>query len=306
MSTVLRTLLLLAVCGGLFPLRAAAQYREDTFKRDAFSQNYADSTQTQEERDSSKFFSVKEFFGGLSHRRSASTSTLFMGSTVFWGGFQIYNKQYWKLPILYGGMGAGIGLGIYNGNRFRHTGEAQYRTWSTLCYAGAGILWWGSLLDGVIQSPATRSPDPTKAMFLSMLVPGLGQVYNGEAWKVPIYLSLMAGGIYFCASNNENYQRWKRIHNMATSEDVAETDRPPYSASAALYNRNTHRRYRDYAILATVVFYLLQVIDANVFAYMQDFDVSNDISLRMAPSLLFDGSLSTPSPAVGMSLAMRF
>ena len=73
------------------------------FKQDAFSQNYADSTD-KEAADSSKLFNFKEYFGGLSHQRSASLKTLFMGSTIFVGGQQIYNKDYWKIPVIYGGI----------------------------------------------------------------------------------------------------------------------------------------------------------------------------------------------------------
>ena len=62
------------------------------FRQEAFSQNYADSTD-KEKADSSKLFSFKEYFGGLAHKRRASLKTMFMGSTVFLGGEQIYNRQ---------------------------------------------------------------------------------------------------------------------------------------------------------------------------------------------------------------------
>ena len=69
--------------------------------------------------------------------------------------------------------------------------------------------------------------------------------------------------------------------------------------------RDTYRRYRDYSVLATAVFYLLQVIDANVFAYMQDFEVTDEISFRMEPSVIPDNYALNP-PAVGMTLGIKF
>ena len=61
----------------------------------------------------------------------------------------------------------------------------------------------------------------------------------------------------------------------------------------------------DYAILGIAAVYLLQVVDANVFAYMQDFEMDDDISLRLGPTLITPEFASLP-PAPGMGLTLRF
>lgn len=283
------------------PLRA--QYRDDQFKRDAFSQNYADTLTA--DSDSSKLFSFKQFFGGLGHKRTASIQNLTIGSAVLVGGYQIYNKQYWKLPIIYGGIGAGVGLGIHFNKQFQETGDTKYQTFSTIAYAGAALSYWGSLMDGVIcYKDDTRHPSPAKATVYSLLLPGLGQIYNGEAWKVPLYWGLIAGGAYFWADNNRQYQRWKWTHNMATSTLEEGQEKPPYTGEAAKHYRDVYRRYRDYSILATALFYLIQVIDANVFAYMTNFEVNDDLSLHMEPSL--QNVQFASSPALGMTIGLSF
>jgi hypothetical protein len=282
------------------PLRA--QYRDDQFKRDAFSQNYADTLTA--DADSSKLFSFKEFFGGLTHKRKASIQNLTIGSAVLVGGYQIYNKDYWKLPVIYGGIGAGVGFGIHFNNKFQATGDTKYKTYSTLCYAGAALSYWGSLMDGVtFYKDDKRRPSPAKATVYSLLLPGLGQIYNGEAWKVPLYWGLIAGGIYFWTDNNVQYQRWKWTHNMATTTEEG-VERPPQTGETAKHYRDVYRRYRDYSILFTAVFYLLQVIDANVFAYMTDFEVSDDLTLHMEPSIQPMQYASTP--ALGMTIGFKF
>jgi hypothetical protein len=298
----LRPLITLAAAVLLaLPLRA--QYRDDQFKRDAFSQNYADTLTA--DSDSSKLFSFKQFFGGLSHKRTASIQNLAIGSSVLVGGFQIYNRQYWKLPVIYGGIGAGIGLGIHFNNKFQSTGETKFQTYSTLAYAGAALSWWGAMMDGVAcyKDDGERKPNPSKATMYSLLLPGLGQIYNGEAWKVPLYLGLIAGGVYFWTDNNVQYQRWKWTYDMATSTDP-EVEKPPQTAETAKHYRDVYRRYRDYSILATALFYLLQVMDANVFAYMQDFEVSDNLSLRMEPSI--QPVQYAAAPAVGMTIGFKF
>ena len=96
-------IVLTAVLLGVGALTASAQ-----FKQDAFRQTYADTTLTEYKDTTDKLFSFKEFFGGVGHKHEARIGTLFAGSTVFIGSYQIYNKQYWKLPIVYGGIGTGI------------------------------------------------------------------------------------------------------------------------------------------------------------------------------------------------------
>ena len=302
MSRALRVIMLFA--GLLLAWPLVAQYRDDQFKRDAFTQTYADTTQ-KNAADSSQLFSFKEFFGGLAGKREASLKTLTMGSAVFLGGNQIYNRQYWKLPIVYGGIGAGIYGGIHFNKLYQSTEDSKYKTYSMLSYAGAGLVYWGSLMDGVIQfDRGGKYPNSAKATVYSILLPGLGQLYNGELWKVPIYWGLIAGSVHFWMDFDTQYRRWKWIHNQATSTDESITERPPWSGENAKYYRDLYRRYRDYSILFTAVAYVLQIIDANVFAYMQDFEVDDNLSMRVEPAVL--STQYAAQPAVGMRIGLTF
>ena len=286
----------------LVPVLLHGQARDDQFKKDAFSQNYNDTTQ-KEKTDSSQLFSFRQYFGSLAHKRPGQVQNLFMGSTVFVGGEQIYNRQYWKLPIIYGGIGAGVGMGIHFNNQYKNTGEDKYKTFSTLSFVGAGLVWWGSLLDGTMNFQTDRYPDPGKSTVYSILFPGLGQIYNGEYWKIPIYWGAIAGGVYFYSTNKRNYERYKWIYDQASSTDP-EVEKPPITAENALYYRDIYRRYRDYSILATALFYVVQIVDANVFAYMQDFEIDDDISLRVEPTVISPDYAQ--APAMGLGFTLRF
>ncbi len=286
----------------LVPAALYGQARDDQFKKDAFSQNYNDTTQ-KEKTDSSQLFSFRQYFGSLAHKRPGQVQNLFMGSTVFVGGEQIYNRQYWKLPIIYGGIGAGVGMGIHFNNQYKNTGEDKYKTFSTLSFVGAGLVWWGSLLDGTMNFQTDRYPDPGKSTVYSILFPGLGQIYNGEYWKIPIYWGAIAGGVYFYSTNKRNYERYKWIYDQASSTDP-DVEKPPITAENALYYRDIYRRYRDYSILATALFYVVQIVDANVFAYMQDFEIDDDISLRVEPTVISPDYAQ--APAMGLGFTLRF
>ena len=185
------------------------------FKRDAFTQNYSDLKDTTARKDSiDKMFSFKEFFRGVSHKQELLPGTLFAGSMLFIGSQQIYHKDYWKLPIIYGGLGATVGLGIHYRRSFNETGNEHSRNLSTAMFLGAGAIYWATLMDGVIRYPSGgRHPHPGKATLYSLLLPGLGQAYNGEYWKIPIYWGGLVASVHYYNLNNTNYLRYKRIYN---------------------------------------------------------------------------------------------
>lgn len=127
---------------------------------------------------------------------------------------------------------------------------------------------------------------------------------------------------HFLVTNNTNYLRYKRIYNAATAENS--TYDGPVSASTAKYYRDVYRRYRDYSVVALAGFYLLQIIDANVFSYMQNFELGDDISMSVSPTMIspdmgyamntggysgrsgFSRPTVSGSEAFGLSIGFRF
>lgn len=274
------------------------------FKSEAFSQQY--NSDPAGERDSTDvLFSFKEYFGGLRHENTLKIGTMAAGSALFIGGNQIYNKQYWKLPIVYATIGGGIGTGIYF-NATGHNDIAKY------CFIGAGVAYWATMMDGVASYSPSEYPHAGKATLYSILVPGLGQIYNREYWKLPLYLGLMAYGVHFYTDCSRNFERFRSIYLQATDSEAAYDG--PITADQALYYRNIYRRYRDYSLLAIAAVYLLQVIDANVFSYMHNFEVDDDISMNMSPTVImpdqynlaFGGGSGIQNPAIGLRLGIRF
>ena len=309
--TRLRNIFLLVLLGICFQLPLAAQFRKDAFTQ-SFNDDKASPSDTAD-----KLFSIKEYFGGLAHKNELKIGTLAAGSAVFVGGCQIYNKDYWKLPIIYGGIAAGVYGGIHFNKVYQNslaveggTPDTHAKSLSTLCFAGAGLAYWGSLMDGVVSYKPREFPQPGRATLYSLLVPGLGQAYNGEFWKVPVYIGGIIGSVHYYSVNKTNYERYRRIYIEATSTET--TYEGPIPAQTALYYRDVFRRYRDYSVLAIAAFYLLQVIDANVFAYMHDFEMSDDLALKVSPALItpetqyaMQFSPSVPN-AVGLRLGFTF
>lgn len=294
----------------IFFLTGFAVRSEAQFKEEAFKQTYNAAGDTTSTADTS--FSIREYFGGLAHKNTMKIGHMFAGSVILPGTAQIYNKDYWKLPVVYGGLGALAGTGGYYLHKYNRTKKA-YDRWNdakitfedkykveypfeapfldtksqktgTWLMVGAGLVYWGSLLDGVACFESEKEPNPGRATLYSILLPGLGQIYNGELFKVPIYWGGLLVSIQFLSNNSLNYKRFKRIHNEATTPGSGYDQN--ISAETAKWYRDVYRRYRDYSILATAAVYLLQVIDANVFAYMHDFEITDELTMNIEPAVI--------------------
>lgn len=149
---------------------------------------------------------------------------------------------------------------------------------------------------------------PKIATRRSAILPGWGQAYNREYWKIPIVYGVLAIPTVSFFYNNDFYKKTKfayeaRIKQAAgDSSDVAFIDPELTNLSTgSLQNyRNTFRRDRDYSILWFILAWGLQVVDATVFAHLKQFNVSKDLSLNIHPQ--FNPTTRTPA----MTLAFQF
>ena len=147
------------------------------------------------------------------------------------------------------------------------------------------------------------NPDPNRAAFYSAVLPGLGQIYNKKYWKLPIIYGGGAVFLYFVKRNDIRYNRYKNAL-------IAETDNNPnnvnpFRLSADRLNSQVdfYRRNRDYMIIFTCVFYGLNILDAYVDAHLNEFDVSDDLSMKISP--MIDQQPNSMKPSFGLKLALK-
>jgi len=155
-----------------------------------------------------------------------------------------------------------------------------------------------------------QKPDAGKAVWLGVIFPGAGQMYNKSYWKLPIVYGAFMGCGYAVSMMQNRYSSYKIAYldlykdvqagtvgtdasksYIAVMPDGYDMDRVGGASTwmNTLQNRQTvYRRYRDYSILATVVVYALSLIDAYVDAQLFDFDISPDLTLNVEPQLYYD------------------
>lgn len=161
-------------------------------------------------------------------------------------------------------------------------------------------------------------PDPTKAVWLAALFPGLGQVYNRRYWKLPIIVGGYLGLGYATSWNNSMLSDYTKAYADIMDNDpstrsymdffpstVKEEDLDKTWLTNVLRSRkNYFRRNRDLCIISMVGVYLLAIVDAYVDASLSHFDISPDLSMDVYPSLIQDGRNRLPS--VGLQWAINF
>lgn len=147
---------------------------------------------------------------------------------------------------------------------------------------------------------------PKKATLYSAVLPGLGQAYNKKYWKIPIVYAGFAGCAYLIISNNTEYRKFVDAYAYVDAGSVGD---PPneyatqYELTSLLNGQYAYRRSLEQSVIYTVVWYALNIIDATVDAHFFNFDISEDLSMDLAPILL---PSYTSQYNTGLSLTFRF
>ncbi len=162
----------------------------------------------------------------------------------------------------------------------------------------------------IVSGQSTHSP--LKATMLSATLPGLGQAYNGKYWKIPIIYAGFAGVGYAFYNNNSNYQHYRKawIAKLAVIDGNTNVEDLYPRASPDQLQRamNAWRRYLEITYIVGAALYVLNILDATVDAHLLDFDVGEDLSMRVAPALINDFSDQTgiKSSHAGIRVSFRF
>ena len=246
-------------------------------------------------------------------RDSISISRMSAISFAVPGFSQFYNKQTWKIPVLYGVAGGLTYLTVKANKNYRRynreyealrtnpetmynrdlidpvqTKMIRYNTQKSIFMMGAIAAYLYFIGDGALNYPHYTT-NVKKATTLAMIFPGAGQIYNKSYWKVPIVIGGFATMGYIIDFNNRGYQRFKRAYNEYPNDEFM-----GYYPQNMFQNlRDQYRRNRDLSIILTGALYILSVVEAHSDAYMKDFEVTDDLSMRMRvePTLIDMGPL---------------
>ena len=164
---------------------------------------------------------------------------------------------------------------------------------------------------GPENGPASKEKHSAhKATLYSAVLPGLGQAYNKKYWKVPLVYAGFGALGYMVYSNNLEYQLIVKAYDyrMAYGENSDEPIPNEY-AESDLSNadiikfKDYYRKERERSIIYTTLWYFLNIIDASVDAHLFEFDVSDNLSLKMEPSFNYV-PIGIQKPIAGLKLSI--
>ena len=168
----------------------------------------------------------------------------------------------------------------------------------------------------------TWKPDPKRALWLALVLPGAGQIYNRKYWKLPIIYGGFMGCIYALTWNNMMYKDYSQAYL-----DIMDDDPGTASYNKFLHlgmeitpeneerfikifksRKDKYRRWRDMSFFVMLGVYALSVIDAYVDAELSQFDISKDLSLKVEPTVIpnHGGGNLLDAQSLGLSCKLNF
>ena len=169
---------------------------------------------------------------------------------------------------------------------------------------------------------STWRPDPQRALWLALVIPGGGQIYNRKYWKLPIVYGGFVGCIYAMMWNNMMYHDYSQAYL-----DIMDNDPTTASFNQFLHlgrqindqnierykqvfksRKDKYRRWRDLSFFCLIGVYAISVIDAYVDAELSAFDISKDLSLKVRPTIMENKSSMNPlyATSLGVNCSINF
>jgi hypothetical protein len=168
----------------------------------------------------------------------------------------------------------------------------------------------------------TWTPDPQRALWLALVIPGAGQIYNRKYWKLPIIYGGFMGCIYALSWNNMMYKDYSQAYldimdndpNTASYNKFLHLGRQITKDNEARYKqlfksrKDKYRRWRDMSFFVMLGVYAISVIDAYVDAELSVFDISKDLSLKVEPTVIPNRMGGNPLQAqsIGVNCSLNF
>ncbi|MBR5633914.1 MAG: hypothetical protein IKW78_01865 [Prevotella sp.] len=163
---------------------------------------------------------------------------------------------------------------------------------------------------------ASWRPETKRAMWLSIVLPGAGQIYNRKYWKLPIIYGGFVGCAYAMRWNNQMYHDYSQAYMDLMDDDPKTESYNQFmhlgakitDANITRYQelfrkrKDRYRRWRDMSFFVMVGIYAMSVVDAYVDASLSEFDISDDLSLEVSPAVMGNPAATNPYKPTGIGL----
>ena len=163
-----------------------------------------------------------------------------------------------------------------------------------------------------MESSIDTTHSPKRATFLSAVLPGTGQIYNNHYrpndkksklwWKLPIVYGGIGASVYSTIINQKEYKAFLNERTARLDPNYEFQYYPEYTSDQLFPVQEEYRKYRDYSIIAGLLVYTLNIIDANVEGHLMHFDAGDNLSINFNPNISFANSTTN----FGGKIALNF
>ena len=169
---------------------------------------------------------------------------------------------------------------------------------------------------------STWHPEAKRAMWMALVLPGAGQIYNRKYWKLPIIYGGFVGCAYAITWNNQMYhdysqayldimdddpntQSYNQFLHLGATIDASNIDR---YKEIFRKRKDKFRRWRDMGVFVMIGVYAFSIIDGYVDTSLSEFDISEDLTLRVEPTVMNDKRTNNPfkSASLGLQCSLKF
>jgi hypothetical protein len=230
-------------------------------------------------------------------------------------------------------LGVALGLGCFS-SLYAQKSVTDSLGISVTDSLAAGVLREGMDSLRTLLAPSPKKPEslfkpiPRRATYYALALPGLGQIYTRDYWKLPFVYASFLGASYFIHVNTANFNSFRRayegFYDLETaalrpgvqSQEVAVRSFDYLFRDSKIVRRNfaldqvkrgtsVYRRYRDVSYAFLIFAYALSAIEANVAAHLKNFDISEDLSLQVSPTLVAPQNQLAATPGIRLQLTFR-
>jgi len=173
----------------------------------------------------------------------------------------------------------------------------------------------------VYHPDSTHSPH--KAVMHSLMVPGWGQIYNHQYWKVPLIYGGLAAFAYYIVLNNQDYVNYLAVAKFQESglsvNDPSLANDPKlylyklyggYPKQSVIDVKDGSRRNRDLSILGFLGLWGINMVDAYIDAKFQhSFSMDNNFGVKVSGGFItppyYASNFNTFTPAIKLTLTLK-
>jgi len=174
----------------------------------------------------------------------------------------------------------------------------------------------------------SKRHSPTSATLYSLVLPGLGQAYNRQYWKIAVIYGIGGFFVTQIVSNHHDWVQAKEDLDLRTKNendkvykadpknfpgqyDYYDANDPHHDPTVRTYStenltviRDGYRRDRDFYVIMSALLYTLNLVDAAVFAHLREFEMSDKLSMRIDPLIRY--TYGSNAPVAGISCSLHF